>query len=218
MRVVFVNVTGSIRTLCYVDFSNAYPVIQEVKDLQCVYAPTISPNGKYVAFSTRDNLGSTGSSTVYLRTLDSLSAPAIKLASDSAFVPRWWVDPLFKDTFLIYTNSVVDNTSALWSGTQTLMVKMTSPKSIGDPQVIIGTGSYHDGRSSNGQYMVTGYRNLIMRDLTGQKDVQLFTYPNNGKGANGSTQACNASISPDTAYNDRCLFLDFGSNSLTNIS
>jgi uncharacterized protein (TIGR02171 family) len=211
-RVVFVNVTGNIRTLCYVDFNKAYPVIQEAKGLSDVYAPVISPNGKYVAFCTRNDIGSTGQSISYVRTLDSLSAPPIRLASDSAFVPRWWVDPVSKDTFLIYTNSAIDNSSALWPGTQTLMVKMAGPKSVGDPQVLAGSGSYHDGRSSNGQYIVTGYRNLIMRDLIGLKDLRLFTYPNNGKGANGSTQVCNASISPDSTYSDRCLFEDFGAS------
>jgi hypothetical protein len=41
-------------------------------------------------------------------------------------------------------------------------------------------------------------------------DRQLFIAPFNGKGAQGSTQVCNASICPDSQYNDRCLFLDFG--------
>ena len=211
-RVVFVNVTGNMRTLCYVDFNKAYPVIQEAKDISDVYAPTISPNGKYVAFCTRNDIGSTGPSMSYVRNLDSLSAPPIRLAPDRAFIPRWWVDPVSKDTFLIYTNSAIDNSSAIWPGTQTLMVKMAGPKSVGDPQALAVSGSYHDGRSSTGQYIVTGYRQLIMRDLVGQKDVQLFTYPNNGKGVNGSTQVCNASISPDSAYDGRCLFEDFGAS------
>jgi uncharacterized protein (TIGR02171 family) len=211
-RVVFVNVTGNVRTLCYVDFSKPYPVIQEVKDFQTVYAPTISPNGKYVAFCTRNALGSTGQSSVYVRTLDALSLPPVKLASNSAFVPRWWVDLSSKDTFLIYTNSAVDNTSALWPGTQTLTVKMEGPNPVGDYQALLANGSYHDGRSHNGQYIVTSYRQLIMHDFLGQKDVQLFTYPNNGKSADGSTQVCNASISPDSSHGDRCLFEDFGAS------
>ncbi len=111
-RVVFVNVTGNIRTLCFVDFSGSYPIVREVKDIQTVYDPAISPNGKYVAFCTRNAIGSTGESAIYVRKLDSLSSPPVKLASDSAFVPRWWVDPSLKDTFLIYTNSAIDNTSA----------------------------------------------------------------------------------------------------------
>jgi uncharacterized protein (TIGR02171 family) len=211
-RVVFVNVTGNIRTLCYVDFNTAYPVIEEAKDLSDVYAPTISPNGKYVAFCTRNDVGSTGQSTSYVRNLDSLSSPPIRLASDSAFSPRWWVDPLSKDTFLIYTNSAMDNSSPLWPGTQTMMVKMAGRTSAGDPRVLVSSGSYHDGRSSTGRYLVTSYGKLIMRDVPGQKDVRLFTYPNNGKDANGSTQVCNASISPDSSYGDRCLFEDFGAS------
>jgi hypothetical protein len=162
-------------------------------------------------------MGSIGQSISYVRILDSLSAPPIRLASDGAFVPRWWVDPLSKDTFLVYTNSALDNSSALWPGTQTLMVKMAGPKSVGDPVVLVGSGSYHDGRSSNGHYIVTGYRKLIMRDLNGQKDVQLFTYPSNGKDANGSTQVCNASISQDPAYGDRCLFEDFGASGVSTL-
>jgi uncharacterized protein (TIGR02171 family) len=208
-RVVFVNVTGNMRTLCFVDFNKAYPVIQEVKDLSDVYAPTISPNGKYVAFCTRND-GSSGQSISYVRTLDSLSVPPIRLASDSAFIPRWWVDPILKDTFLIYTNSAIDNSSALWTGTQTFLVKMAGPKSVGAPVALAAGGSYHDGRSWSGHSIVTSNRKLIVRDLSGRKDVQLFMYPNNGKDANSSTQVCNASISPDSQYPDRCLFEDFG--------
>jgi uncharacterized protein (TIGR02171 family) len=209
-KIVFVNVTKNVRTLCYTDFSKAYPVIQEVKDIQTVYAPTISPDGKYVAFCTRSNFGSTGQSITYIRKLDSLVLPPIRLISDSAFAPRWWVDPASNDTFLIYTNSTIDNTSALWSNTQTFMVKIVSGKSAGTPQAIAINGSYHDGRSQNGQYIVTGYRQLIMYDMFGKKTQQLFTYPENGKSGDGSTQACNVSISQDSVFQDRCLFLDFG--------
>ncbi len=92
------------------------------------------------------------------------------------------------------------------------MIEMAGPNPVGNPQVLLAGGSYHDGRSYNGQYIVTSYRQLIMRDILGQKDVQLFTYPNNGKSTNGSTQVCNASISPDSSFGGRCLFEDFGAS------
>jgi uncharacterized protein (TIGR02171 family) len=210
-RLVFVNVTKEIRTLCFVDFIKNYPLVYELKDYTSVYVPVISPNGKYVAFSTGDD-GGRGSASIYIRNLDSLSAAPAKIPCDSAFEPRWWVDPASasKDTFCIFTNSAVDNASAQWLSTGTFMMKIAGGIPVGAVQQLVAGGGYHDGRSSNGRYMVTGYTRLMMRDMSSAQDRQLFVSPLNGKGPGGSTQVCNASICPDSLYNDRCLFLDFG--------
>jgi len=210
-RLVFVNVTDAERTLCYVDFSRSYPYIYEFKDCDTVYKPVISPNGRYVAFSTRGD-GSPGLAHIYVRNLDSLTALSapIRIASDSAFGPRWWVDPATRDTFLLYTNSAIDNTLLPWSQSSTLMVKMSGAKAAGTPQRIAAGGGFYGGRSVSGRYLISGYRSLLLQDLTAQRNRQLFLSPLNGKGLNGSVQVCNVSMSPDTGQGCRMLFLDFG--------
>jgi uncharacterized protein (TIGR02171 family) len=211
-RLVFVNVSGVLRTLCSVDFSSNYPFIHEFIDMDSVYVPTISPDGRFVAFATRGE-GFGDPSTVYIRSLDSVSLPAWKLNADIAYDPRWWVNRAAQDTFLIYTNSSIDNASSLWRSTATFLQKMTGGKPAGNPRTLVSDGSYHDGLSSNGQYIASGYTRLLMRDIIENAERQLFLPPLNGKDASGSTQVCNVSISPDTAHPDRCLFLDFGSSS-----
>ena len=209
-KLVFVNVTGNDRTLCYVDFSSTFPAPLEFLDDKNVYRPTISPDGRYVAYCSRDE-GQSGPLRITIRSLDSLGTPRVTLAADSAYVPRWWVDPATLDTFLIFTTSAIDNMSSMWILSQTRIWRIAGGKTVGNQQVVTNNGSFHDGRSANGRYIVTGYRNLIMRDLVNNVDHQLFVSPQNGKAANGSTQACNVSMCTDSAYNGRCMFLDFGS-------
>ncbi len=215
-KLVFVNVTGTLRTLCLVDFSSNYPFIHEFADMDSVYIPTISPDGHFVAFCTR-GIGFGSPSTIYIRSLDSVASPAWKLNADIAYVPRWWINKSTNDTFLIYTNSSIDNADASWSSTQTFLQKMTGGKPAGNPQTLISNGSYHDGLSSNGQYIASGYRRLLMRDNVNNNTRQLFLSPLNGKDSSGSTQVCNVSISPDSAHPDRCMFLDFGSTSASTL-
>jgi uncharacterized protein (TIGR02171 family) len=216
-KVVFVNVNKDVRTLCAVDFARSFPVVSEYRDYKTVFAPVISPNGKFVAFCT-SSVGFSGAATVYLRSLDSLGSPLVKIPTDSAYDPRFWVDPVSLDTFLIYTNSSIDNSSLSWTSSQTDMIKISGGRPVGAPTVLVANGSFHDGRSANGQYIVTGYTRLLMRDLKTGIDAFLFTYPNNGKDANGSTQVCNVSMSPDSSSNGTCLFLDFGCPSTSTLT
>jgi uncharacterized protein (TIGR02171 family) len=208
-RLVFVNVTRELRTLCYVDFTKSYAVAQEFKDFTAVYVPVISPNGKYAAFCT-SNDGTTGRAAIYIRDLDSIAASPVKIPSDSAFEPRWWVDPTNKDTFLIFTNAAIDNASSLWPLTTTSIVKICGGRPNGAPELVMESGSYHGGISSDFGFMVTGYTKLIMRNITAGEDRQLFVPPFNGKNSTGSTQVCNVSICPDSLFPGRCLFIDFG--------
>jgi uncharacterized protein (TIGR02171 family) len=209
-RLVFVNVTREARTLCFVDFASAQPYVHEFLDSQDVFSPTISPDGRFAAYSTRGH-GFDGASRVYIRSLDSLTAAPVRLAADSAFLPRFWPDRVLHDTLLIYTTSAVDNTSVLWPATKTMMIQIANGVPFGAPAVLAPDGSYHGGISANAQYLLTSASRLLMRDRFNVIDRRLFTYPNNGKVQNGSTQVCNASMSPDTASSGRCLFLDFGS-------
>jgi Uncharacterized conserved protein len=214
-RLVFINITNDVRTLCYIDFSKSFPYVHSFDDVKNVNVPAISPNGKYVAYSTRNDDGFSGAANAYVRSLDSLSSAPVKVPCDSAYAPRWWVDPAVKDTYLIFTNSSIDNTSGIWPSTQTYMIKIAGKIPVGSPQVLTADGGFHDGRSNNGQFIVTSFKNLVMRDLVNHSDRKLFVYPYNGKNAGDASQVCNASITPDTANFDRCLFLDFGATQST---
>jgi uncharacterized protein (TIGR02171 family) len=214
-RLVFVNVTANVRTLCSVDFGSPNPYVHEFLDCTQVYVPSISPDGRFAVFCTRGD-GATGAAQVYVRSLDSPGAAPVKLAADSAFKPRWWADRVTGDTFLVYTTSAIDNADAQWPFTKTMIVKMAGGAPTGAMAELVSDGSFHDGLSVSTQYIVTGYTRLIMRDRFNKIERQLFTYPNNGKGPSGSTQACNVSIAPDTVLGGgRCLFLDFGTGQET---
>ena len=110
---------------------------------------------------------------------------------------------------LIYTNTAVDNQSARWGSTRTLMQKLAGGRPVGGPEALTGDGGFHDGRSRDGRFLATGYRLLKMRDLEQGATSTLFTAPGNGKPDGDTSQVCNVSIAPDSSGN--VLFLDFGS-------
>jgi uncharacterized protein (TIGR02171 family) len=213
-KVVFENVTSTRRTLCAIDLSHGSYSTKEFTDITNVNVPVISPDGKFIAFCDRGE-GLSGSAHVYIRYFDSLKASSWKLAADSAFVPRWWVDTTSKDTFIVYSNSCIDNQNSAWSSTKTFLQKISGGLPVGDPAVLTGNGSFHDGISPGGQYVATGYTECMMRNMTTGVYNQLFVCPYNGKSATGSSQVCNVSISNDPEHPDRCLFLDFGSQNQT---
>ena len=220
-RLVFVNVTDPVlRTLCFIDFNDPYPRVREFTDNNNVHSPTISPDGKFVAFCT-GNEGFGGASSVYIRCLDSTAASPWRLSTDSGFVPRWRVDLATNDTCLVYTNSAIDNASADWPITMTMLQTMRGGRPVGDPRILASNGSFHDGLSSDGLHLVTGYTRCLIQNMTTHEEKQLFLPPFNGKDLSGSTQVCNVSISNDRDHGDRCLFLDFGygpTSSLTQTS
>jgi uncharacterized protein (TIGR02171 family) len=209
-KLAFVNVSGASRILCVVDFSRSIPSAIQFTDITDVFDPTISPDGRFVAYCNRGE-GFAGPATISVRAIDSLSAAPWKLSAGEAYVPRWWIDKISGDTCLVYTNSAVDNKNDAWPSTMTLLQKISGGRPTGDPNVFINNGGFHDGISLLGQFTVTGYTQCIMRDVIYNMQRQLFVSPYNGKDASGSTQVCNVSISTDPVHSDRCLFLDFGS-------
>jgi uncharacterized protein (TIGR02171 family) len=217
-KLVFVNVTGDARTLCILDYNQQHPWVYEYADDKYVYMPTISPDGQFAAYCSRDE-GFSGSAIIWVRSLAALNSPRVRLPADSAYVPRWWVDPASPaDTFIVYTNSSIDDQTTGWNSTKTFKQKMTGGIPSGAPIVFISDGSFHDGISKNGRYICTGFTKGIMRNLVNSQQATLFQSPGNGKPSNVYSQVCNMSISPDTVHPDRCLLLDFGCpvvNSLT---
>jgi|WetSurMetagenome_2_1015567.scaffolds.fasta_scaffold00185_22 uncharacterized protein (TIGR02171 family) len=208
-RLVFVNVTRNLRTLCFVDFAEATPQVYEFEDSTNVYSPAISPDGRFVAYATRGT-GFGDASSIYVRRLDARNLPPVRVASGPAFSPRWWVDPVSLATYLVYTNSSIDNASSQWSFTTTSKIAVNDGIPAGQAAAFLFNGSFHDGISANGRYCVTGFTKLLMQDMETGEVRQLFKYPQNGKTGEGQSQVCNVSMCPGPTWNDRCLFLDFG--------
>jgi uncharacterized protein (TIGR02171 family) len=208
-RIVFVNNTGDNQTLCAVNFQEAHPLIREFKDIRTVNNPTLSPDGRYVAFASRGE-GLSGSSYGYIRPVDSLASPAVRIPGDSCYIPRWWVDRTTGDTFVIYVNNAIDNALSASASAVTFRQKISGGKALGSREELDNCAGFHDGLSASGRYTVSGFTRLMTRNTVTGLSTHLFISPQNGKDAAGSTQACNVSICPDTVHEGRCLFLDFG--------
>ena len=203
-KLVFVNATQTIRHLVYVDYRSAPPRVREFGDRGGVFYPVISPDGNWVAFGTALE-GSLSGSSLYVRALGDTASPARLIGP--GFIPRWWVDPASRDTFLVYTNTAADNSQSQWGAGLTLIQKMAGGAPVGAPRTL-AEGAFHDGRSRDGRWLATGFRLLKLRDAVTGASRTLFTAPANGKAAGDTSQVCNVSIAPDTS--GRTLFLDFG--------
>jgi len=199
-RLVFVNRANGKGTLTWIDYGESNPVARGLPDSLPVFHPVISPDGRWVAWSTALE-GSTGPSRIRARRLARNDTVVLDLGEGS--IPRWWTSG--PDTFLVRA-SALDNTTPGWSGTSTTARRWSHGTLSGSEEVWAPSGSYHDGRS--GPFLVTGYRRLRQYDTRTGTDRILFTGPSNGKGAGDTSQVCNVSASPDGS--GRSLFLDFG--------
>jgi uncharacterized protein (TIGR02171 family) len=206
-KLVFVNASQGKRHLVYVDYTRFPPRMREFSDIENVFNPVLSPDGNRVAFATGSE-GQEKGSSIFVRGLDGTDAASRFVAE--GFVPRWWVNPATRDTFITYTNSAVDNSDGRWPASRTLSQKMAGGIPEGAASQVTSDGGFHDGRSRDGRFLATGFRYLKLRDLQSGQTRILFTSPQNGKAAGDTSQVCNVSMSPDSL--GRTLFLDFGSS------
>jgi uncharacterized protein (TIGR02171 family) len=221
-KLAFVNVAAGKRRLAYVDYGEFPPRVREFGDVDDVFHPSISPDGEWVAYGSAQE-GTVSGSRISVRRLDAgTGAPAgdapgaggasvsggLPIAVGPGFIPRWWVDPAARDTFLIYATSASDNSQRQWTATRTEMRKWSGGAPVGGPIMVTENGSFHDGRSRDGRWLATGFRLLKVRDGRSGEVNTLFTAPGNGKAAGDTSQVCNVSIAPDSS--GRVLFLDFG--------
>jgi uncharacterized protein (TIGR02171 family) len=205
-KLAFVNCSADRRHLAYVDFGQPQPTVKEFTDRPDVFHPSISPDGNWAAFCTRAEGADTGSA-IYIRALTANGGQEAALIGPG-FIPRWWVDPGNGDTLLIYTSSAVDNLSPRWKNSRTLTRKIRGGRAVGDAAALTSSGGFHDGRSKDGRFLATGYRELRVRDSDRSETRVLFTAPRNGKADGDTSQVCNVSMAPDST--GRTLFLDFG--------
>jgi uncharacterized protein (TIGR02171 family) len=212
-KLVFVNANEAVRHLVYVDYGRMPPRLTEFGDIGNVFYPSVSPNGSWAAFGTGLE-GSASGSSIYVRRLGDSATPARLIGP--GFIPRWWVDPATRDTFLVYASSASDNSQAQWRASQTLIQKMAAGAPIGAPAILVDAGGFHDGRSQDGRWLATGFRMLKMRDGASGEARVLFTAPQNGKAEGDTSQVCNVSMAPDST--GRVLFLDFGYDRISKVT
>lgn len=179
--------------LSYINFANGKPIVKEITDSLDAYHPTLSPDGKFVAFSTKYE-GIPGTSELYVQSIDSVQAPSIKLNVKSAAIPRWRV--VEADTEIVYVTSADKNSDETdWKKASTWSVPFAKGK-FGTPRKLFD-GTFNGGISKDGKLAVSGAR-LLRANINGKYQTWF-----------NKEQACNASLSESTK---QTLFLDFGSN------
>lgn len=206
-KLVFLNRAEGKGILTWIDFAESDPVARSLPDTAPAFHPAISPDGQWVAWSTTLE-GSTGPSRIRARRLRRNDTVVVDLGAGG--IPRWWTEGT--DTFLVRGSSL-DNTSPQWRSTSTTARRWSDGSLQGPELVWSDAGGFHDGRSGN--FLYTGYRRLVQRDVAKGSQRVLFTGPSNGKGAGDTSQVCNVSAAPDAS--GRAMFLDFGHTSVSSL-
>lgn len=205
-RLVFVNRSMGKGILSWVDYSETEPMVRSLPDRDPVFHPAISPDGKWVAWSTTME-GSIVPSKIKARRLSRNDTTVVDLGEGA--IPRWYATAT--DTYVI-ASKALDNTSSEWPATRTVAHHWRQGQFDG-AEIWASSGSYHDGRS--GSYLYTGYRRLRQWNSVAGLDRILFVAPSNGKAAGDTSQVCNVSASPDTT--GRVAFLDFGYSGVSSV-
>jgi formylglycine-generating enzyme required for sulfatase activity len=170
-----------------------------------VYAPCLSPNGTYVAFGSQGE-GFSGPGTVTLHKSDSTGSSPITL---SGYLPRFWVLPESRDTFVVFTDGASSNNMPRWHTEKTWRMKFMNGAWSGVPEALWNEGSFHGGISSDGRFLGTSFPVARLVDLQlGDTNIFYFITPHNGRDDN--PQVCNLSMSPSLAEPGEALLLDFG--------
>lgn len=148
VKLAFVNVSTDARHLAYVDYAEYPPRVVEFGDVANVFHPSISPDGEWVAYGTAPEGAHTGSD-LYVRRLGGNAAkPLPPVPLGPGFIPRWWVDPASRDTFLVYSSSATDDTQAKWIVSKTFLQAWSGGVGKGEPMVLVEDGGFHDASTS----------------------------------------------------------------------
>ena len=215
VKCVFIKYCDGKRTLYSVDFSEAGAPVRMVSDSQPPFNPVISPNGKYIAYSSKGENGFSGPSMGTIRSLASGGALHRSPPLEQMFIPRWWVDPATLDTFLVYSDNTVDNRSSIWKTGKTVRRKIMQGDFSGTSEVLCDTGSFYGGLSGDGNFLATGFGNAYLLNLRSNDLYRYFQPPKNG--VSHEIQVCNVSITPGYDRQDEIMFLDFGSTDASSI-
>ena len=218
IKCVFVKEIGGNRTnsYCYVDFSEPEKPVHVIADLQPPCNPVISPNGKFVAYSSKGEAGFSGPSTGTIRLLNaSGGSPQRSPPSQPMYIPRWWVDPNTGDTFVVYSDNTLPDDFPSWKTGRTLRQHIINGAFSGTAEVLCDTGSFYGGLSYDGNFLATGFRNAYMLNLKANDLYYYFAPTKNG--TSGPIQVCNVSITPSYDRQDELMFLDYGCPTVSSI-
>ena len=182
-----------LEKIIVIEYTCGNNAIYEPKKIGEPYHLAISPDGQWIAYTTKPE-GISGFDTLFIQPFNAADTSYHKYTKASAAEPRWHVVGF--DTNLVFGTSGGDNTSdGSFFSENTYRISF-SQKKFGDKVELFG-GSYHGGVSKDESFAVTGSK--LLRVHTGDKDTVWY----NGE------QACNASLAQDSTK--RTLFLDFGS-------
>ena len=212
----FIKMLGGNRALCYIDFSEPGKPVHTIADSLPPFNPVISPNGKFVAYSSKGELGFSGPSTGTIRLLNaSGESPQRSPPSQPVYIPRWWVDPTTRDTFVVYSDNTLPDDVPLWKTGRTFRRHIINGAFSGNAEVLCDTGSFYGGLSYDGNFLATGFRNAYMLNLKANDLYYYFAPTKNG--TSGPIQVCNVSITPGYDRQDELMFLDFGCPTISSI-
>jgi formylglycine-generating enzyme required for sulfatase activity len=218
LKIAFVkqNSLQSGGAVCYIDFTSSTPSVRAISDSIQAFGPTVSPNGAYVAYGSR-NIGFIAPSQTTVRLLNNSSTACSRTTTtNSAYLPSWWVDTATGDTCLVCADgAAMNNDTQVWNNEHTNLWRLSAGKFSGAPQMITAKGSYCGGMSKNGRYLATGYPFAYLYDYTLDYRVRYFLPPYSGRDDSG--QVCNVSISPSLLAPDQLMFLDFGYSKVSTV-
>ena len=184
--------------LVYIHYSNDSTRVYEFDSGIDVYHPMISPDGKYVAFSTALE-GIDRESRMYVQELSANPQSMVRL-NDQGVIPRWRVHAM-EDTVLIYVNNAGINVrDFLWSTMKTKKISFHQGK-FKNPETLL-EGAYHGGVTEDLRLALTGARYFRVHTTIGGVSKDTIWYE--------SDQVCNVSLATDGSL--RTLFLDLGAD------
>jgi formylglycine-generating enzyme required for sulfatase activity len=214
VKLVFTARVGGRERLGLVDFTAAAPAVVWLDDTLPVICPTISPDGRSVAYGSRRE-GFADGSRVSVRELDTSTEAITRTPEGSdAFLPRWWSDTLDGSPWIVYTDGASLSGSLAWSSERTWRAPV-SGLSIGAPVELAAWGSFHGGMSADGWFLATGFPNAYVFSLFTNSVAQYFIPPQNG--TTDTLQVCNVSISPGIMSVEEVLLLDFGTTQTSSV-
>ncbi len=162
--------------------------------------PSISPDGKYIAYGTGVESLNRSNSRIFIQPFGSTRVDGPDVTSTN---PRWIQRG--QDMWMMWCTSTAQYA---WNDktTKTVMKKFSAGKLSGNEE-LIENGSYNGGLSPDEKYLAAGYPRGVMYGRAEKKSQYFHVY-----GGGDSVQICNASISQDPMHTNRFLFLDFGIN------
>jgi hypothetical protein len=215
VKIVFVKDNTVTRTLCYLDFTEPSIRIHRIRDSVEVHGPTLSPNGKNVAYGAKAP-GLSGPSQMTMRPLCDTQAACFRTPPGAAaYLPSWWVDTATLDTFVVYSTGASMNGDPVWKTEKTLLQKASGYELVGTPKTLCDSGSFHGGMSKSGMYLATGYPRAYFYDIVIHHSMQFFLPPYSGR--DDTVQVCNVSITPSLNRPDEMMFLDFGCSRVSTV-